>query len=77
MKILFISKYASIAQLNRPRRQYFFARELAKQGHKVKLIFSRSNANPDNPKTKGFFKSFKEENFVSVMLSGPALRMME
>lgn len=48
MKILFISKYASGIESGKPTRQYLYAKQLAKMGHEVRLVYSCSNGKNNN-----------------------------
>jgi glycosyltransferase involved in cell wall biosynthesis len=49
MNIWYLSKYAQSPLDGSPTRQYFFAKEFAKKGHNVSLVYSRSNGNNKIP----------------------------
>lgn len=75
MKILFISKYASGVEFGKPSRQYLYANQLAKMGHEVRLVYSRSNGKNNNPKFKGYYKSINEKNIEKIVLNGPLINV--
>jgi len=76
MKILFISKYASGVESGNPSRQYLYANQLAKMGHEVRLIYSRSNGkNNYNLKFNGYYKFIEDENIEKVILNGPLIKV--
>ena len=74
MKILFVSKYASIKPLGKSSRQYLYSKKLVELGNEVMLVFSRSSYNNNIPKFKGLYKVFKEGRLISVMLNGPSIK---
>lgn len=69
--IWYISKYAVATQYGNPTRQYFLSKYLAREGHQVKLIYSRSSILGATPPTINEPLVSEQEGFHQIMLPGP------
>jgi hypothetical protein len=74
MDLVLISKYARVGSEKQPTRHYFFAKELAKRGHNITLIKSRSSFVSEQKKFQFFFEIKYEDNIKVVTLNGPIIK---
>lgn len=73
--IWYISKYAVTPQYGNPTRQYFLSKYLAREGHKVSLIYSRSSMFATPPPRISEPITSRFEGFRQVMLPGPLVSL--
>jgi len=73
--IWYISKYAVTPQYGNPTRQYFLSKYLAREGHELSLIYSRSSMFGTPPASINEPLISNEEGFRQVMLPGPLVSL--
>jgi hypothetical protein len=74
MDLVLISKYARVGSEKQPTRHFFFAKELAKRGHNITLIKSRSSFVSEHSKLDFFFEIHYEDNIKVITLNGPIIK---